>query len=90
MSPAHFSLPGEAKALRRYLAPLPEHRVEPVLRFLTEVVGACPECDGPITRIDSRCLVDDRLLHVACAPTRPSSSIHPAAGEPEGGASTIG
>lgn len=64
----HFALPGEVAALRRYLAPLPAHRVEPVLRFLIEVVGECPMCDSPITRTDPRRLVDGRLLHLACSP----------------------
>ncbi len=62
----HAATPGEVQRLHDYLAPLPEHRREPIVSFLTEIVGDCPDCEGPARRCDPRVLRAGRLCHLVC------------------------
>jgi hypothetical protein len=60
--------PGEISHWRESLSPLPQNRLDAVLRLLSEVVAECPACEEPVRRCDPRRVIEDRLVHLACAP----------------------
>ena len=64
----HIATPGEMSSWRAELKPLAADRADAVMRMLSEVVNDCPACDEPVRRCDPRRLVDERLLHLRCAP----------------------
>jgi len=63
--------PGEVRDWQGDLVSLPSERAEAVIRMLSEVIGTCAPCEGPVRRCDQRRLVEGQLVHLACAPPEP-------------------